>query len=368
MLSAMKTILKVTVAAVLILVGAFFWWHEHPHRTDSFPSPEAKARAAGSSTTNSSVPPDQWNAFQPPPPVRPQVPVANIDPKTVAAWRNYNEHERADPSYPFKAKMRFYGQVLDQDENPIADADVHFEWNTVDPQTGDVEMGTATTNSDAAGKFSLEGAIGNQLLVDASKTGYYKVAVRPYMFEFLKSWSDIFYAPDPENPVLFHLRRKGISEPLVTGTKVFRFAPNGTQYYVNLIDGRNGTNSSAEWDLSVRFVRGPLGGNGRFEWSLEMDASDGGLAARTGQFDFVAPESGYHPIQIVQNTNTSAWRDGWEGELFVKSRSGSIYSRIKAVIIDIEDNDAAMDITYFVNPSGSRNLEFDPAKVFPQSP
>jgi hypothetical protein len=269
---------------------------------------------------------------------------------------------QAVPSSQFKASILFYGKVLDQDGEPVLGAGVAFRWNRINAASNAIESGTASMRTDVAGLFSLEGETGNQLSVSVSKPGYYFVHDGPTSFEYADPSMGL-YLPDPRHPTIFRLRKRGDAEPLMAGEKLFGFKPDGTQYYINLITGKKTTVPEGDWDVSVRISRSGPSGDRKFDWSAVLEGSGGGLIETNGEFAFQAPELGYRPLVVEHTTSDPSWQGAWKAQLFLKSRGGKIYSRLEAEITPDYNENASMYLKYFVNPSGSRNLEFDPALV-----
>ena len=350
----MKIKQSVAGILVLILLIIFFLWYLHPSSPSSTPSPEANKQF-------SNRPPDEKAVRAPTSPL-PRGATNPAGPHLAELTQKFEEEMRADPSYQFKVPIRFYGKVLDQDEKPVSEVSVSFEWNTLD-QTNGLVAAKAGTKSDSQGLFSLEGQKGTPLCVILSKIGYYTPKENPGCFEYAQPYAVNYHIPDPNNPVVFRLRRRGTSEPLVKGEKLFGFKPDGTQYYVNLLTGKKSMDPTGEWDLSINVTRSAVNSDRKFDWFATIDASNGGLIETNDDFAFVAPESGYQPIHITQNASDAAWQSGIKARFFVKSRDGKIYSRIETEITPDYNENAAINMKYFVNPSGSRNLEFDPNNV-----
>jgi hypothetical protein len=279
--------------------------------------------------------------------------------------RKYNEEMKADPLYQFKRPINFYGKVLDQDEKPVPGADAVLKWNKLNDAGTAIESGEKGMKTDAEGLFSLEGATGDGVCLVVSKSDYYTLRNNPACFNYGMPLAPNFHIPDPQNPVVFHLRKRGIAEPLLTGEKLFGFKPDGTQYYVNLLTGKKSTDPSSDWDLSVQFTRGEPNADRKFDWSVTLDASGGGLVETNDEFAFFAPESGYHPVENIQKADDPKWTGASTDQFFVRSRDGKMYSRIETSIMPDYNENGAISIKYFVNPSGSRNLEFDPNNTLP---
>ena len=160
---------------------------------------------------------------------------------------------------------------------------------------------------------------------------------------------------------------------------------DGTPIRINLVTGQIGGQDA---DLVVTVSRTPLllrYGEQGFAWTATVEVVDGGLM-RAGQKDYynLAPESGYVPrfefTQGAQNVHAAQdekikwiWTRAVSDEFFISSRSGKNFARVSLRIMANADrkegdNVAAVRTTVWLNPNGSRNLEFDPAKAIKQQP
>ena len=169
-------------------------------------------------------------------------PSANATASISEAVKEYVEKSMADPQYDWKQPIDFYGRVVDENNVPVANASVHFEWNDIS------EKGTsdATATSDSNGYFSLVDRRGKRLYVDVGKEGYYSSGdARNATFEYANP-ADGLFTPNPNNPVVFHLRKKGVGADLITseyGVKPYfgvTIPLDGTPVQVDLLERKIG--------------------------------------------------------------------------------------------------------------------------------
>jgi len=110
----------------------------------------------------------------------------------------------------------------------------------------------------------------------------------------------------------------------------------------------------------------------RFAWHFVISVPSGGLLLRTNALDFNAPTEGYVSAFEDSETQTSPqWRGGLRAGFFVKFGTPPRYGRIEVEFVPqrVEFYKAsALHLKYRVNPSGSRNLEADPAKMLETIP
>jgi len=95
-----------------------------------------------------------------------------------------------------------------------------------------------------------------------------------------------------------------------------------------------------------------------YDWSFRVTVPGGGLLLSTNEFDFLAPERGYEPSGLVEMKSSLGddWQSRMKREYFVKLPDGN-YAH---VILDLMSHNGSLKVQAFINPSGSRNLEFDP--------
>ncbi|MDE3100300.1 MAG: carboxypeptidase regulatory-like domain-containing protein [Verrucomicrobiota bacterium] len=174
---------------------------------------------------------------------------ASHRPVIPEAVRLYMQHKAIDPQWDWKQPINFWGRVLDESNNPVTGASVHFMWNDLSA-TGTSE---ADTESDRNGFFSLTGKKGKRLYVTVAKNGYYTSSdSRGRAFEYANPFDGRF-TPDPNNPVIFHLRKEGVGAELVVGSEFLGSRIDGTLSYVDLTTGKNSL--APPGDLTVRFTR-----------------------------------------------------------------------------------------------------------------
>ena len=111
----------------------------------------------------------------------------------------------------WQAPIEFYGKVVDENSNAVAGAKVDFHWVEIPAEDGNR---TTNTESDTEGLFSLHGQLGPYLSVSVSKDGYY--ASHHWQRGFNYSLGPDIISPDPQNPVVFILRKKGQGAELIT--------------------------------------------------------------------------------------------------------------------------------------------------------
>jgi hypothetical protein len=265
----------------------------------------------------------------------------------------YADHVRQDPLYDWKQPINFYGKVVDESNQPIDGASVDYTWSTLS-KTGTL---TKHDQTDISGLFSIH-EIGSGIGITASKEGYYtSPSERLKNFEYANHGEGVF-TPDAANPVVFHLRKRGVGADLITSQYGVRtdfpisIPLDGTPVRVDLVQRR--VAESGQVQISERK---PEHGSWReaTSWSFRMDIPDGGFVEETEQFPFEAPESGYQQVIEFQfQKDSTNWIEGINKSYYIKFGSPPRYGRFQ-VQTDLSYGGAIL--SYAINPDGSRNLE-----------
>ena len=283
-------------------------------------------------------------------------PFAPADPR----WADRRQRQQQDPQYEWKTPIKFYGIVLDQNQQPISGVEASMEWTDMSPK-GSSE---ATRTTDANGKFSITGIQGKNLNVRSLKKEGYAEArkTNPHGFEYVGFWEPSYYEPDSNNPVVFHMWKKGASEPMIQRGPTLLGAQNdGTPTSFDLATGRKTTTGSG--NIALRITKGQKA-NKRFDWTATVEGLGGtGLIESTDEFMATAPADGYQPQwTFSQKTDDEKYQSEVQTKFYVKTGDGK-YARVEIRIIPEYNETAAVDLTVYMNPSGSRNLEFNPDKA-----
>jgi hypothetical protein len=264
----------------------------------------------------------------------------------------YQQKLEAD-SWEWKMPIDFYGRVLDESNQPVTGASIHFEWNDIS------EKGTsdAATTSDGNGFFSLTGRRGKRLYVDVGKAGYYSSGdARNTTFEYAYPPGEAF-KPNVNNPIIFHLRKKGIGTELVTskygvkGSFGVTIPLDGTAVQVDLLERKTGQGPMSITQIKPEYKNWKQAS----EWMFRMEIPDGGFVEHHDEFPFEAPESGYEPVaQFNFQAGQTNWAINLQKDYYIKFGSPPRYGRLH---LETSIMMGGARLTYAINPSGTRNLE-----------
>lgn len=354
----------IIIALLALLMVAWIVWMLGNPKPSSPPQPSAQVATATPAPATSPLitPAPTTSPTSIPASMRQQPggPYQPADPR----WAERRRLRKEDPKYEWKTPIEFYGKVLDQDGNPVAGATADVVWTNMTPN-GSSHM---QVTSDADGLFSITGISGKHMTVQATKDGYYRETSKGRSsYEYAGFWEPTYHEPDPNNPVIFHLRRKGVSEPMIQRGPMLLGARNdGTPANFDLTTGRKAADSSG--NIALRISKGSKI-NKRFDWTATVEGIDGaGLIESKDEFMATAPADGYLPHwTFSQKATDETYQSEVQAKFYVKTGDGK-YARVEMRIIPEYNETAAVDLTVYLNPApGSRNLEFDPTKVV-QSP
>lgn len=149
-------------------------------------------------------------------------------------WKILHEREKLDRAWMGKVEIEFHGKVVDENDQPVEAALVHFS-------KGDLsEAGTTQLErrTDFNGRVSLTGVLGRGMSARAEKPGYYSSRLDRHYFEYALFSDENFYQPDSINPVIFRLRKKGQAEALVCREAMYGLKIDGTKQYLDLRTGK----------------------------------------------------------------------------------------------------------------------------------
>lgn len=351
---------KIFIILILLVIATIAVWlwlrHENSIQqsvtrsaTVETNQPETLAKTVAQRSTPE-VTSTQTNAPNPPTQNEAAVVESSIKSMQTEIKRGYQE---------WRTPIEFYGKVVDENTNAVSNAIVHFVWTDLSP-TGNSEKNTI---SDQDGLFSLSNTTGKNLIVQVSKEGYYPYQRFGAAFNYAGENQN--FIPDAANPVIFRLKRKGVAEPLVHvqspmgGPKGFRIDKDGTAIEISLKTGN--AVPLGQGDLRVRSWtdnQGKVAGE-KYDWKCQISVPNGGILQSTSELDFEAPLDGYSAVDVIDmpaNLETG-WSSHESRNYFLKLANGN-YARISFEMV--AGGDHFFQLESFLNPSGSRSLEFDP--------
>ena len=259
----------------------------------------------------------------------------------------------------------FYGQVLDLEGNPIPNAEVKYSslnsGNFDDVWTKGGSYKNLFTDSE--GKFEIR-EIGGCLYVRCYHKDYYACHNRAESSQ--RNFGYGFQGGDdpawePQKPAVFRLRKKGVCEPLYyscssvigKGQEWIEIPREGIT--INLANGKiedSGTSIYISYKSSKSddFPK-------NYAWGHTLSIPGGGFVKKEGDFNFIAPESGYkEEVEIGYSQNEEGWSRLKTCHYFVVFPNGL------CGIFEIVASGKSGKIMFqtLINPNpDSRNLEYE---------
>jgi hypothetical protein len=272
---------------------------------------------------------------------------------------------------PFRVTLR----VVDDEGQPVSGAQVGVTYENLKVVEGPKHFVSPRELSDERGRVTLNGDMSlNRLAYGATKDGYYQTTGLEYYFSVesgarWEPWNPTIelLLKRIENPGPMYVKRVSASLP-ARGTPVGYdleagdwVAPHGKGRTADLVFvGRLDQRGTEDWDweLKVSFSN-PGDGLQRFE----PGSSNGGSALRSPH---EAPANGYLSSLTLARSRRPDIRDRTsfmpDGGYFLRVRTeldaqghvirawyGKIYGDF-------------FDMVYYLNPDGTRNVEFDPKR------
>jgi hypothetical protein len=260
----------------------------------------------------------------------------------------------------------FYGVVVDENNKPVAGATVKI---SVGGELGSTQGETEhDLQSGPDGLFSLEEIRGMDATVTVGKDGYYSLPDKHngpwfWMAQGFKPGT----MPSKDQPAIFPLKKKGPTEPLIvlkTNGSV-HVPTDGTSVDYNLEKRRVFKGQPGTFNVQLWVDAHDSKSNQPYHWKYRITVPGGGIQPATNEYEFSAPSSGYQ--EFFENEITPGapgWNDSREQKFFVRLADGR-YARIRFEVRALGD---FFIENGYLNPSGSQNLEFDPAKRIKAGP
>jgi hypothetical protein len=365
----MKTRLSFFTVLAVLLAGLFGWHFfggQPLHPVLQMDGPQLPAHGAAENAVLVQAPPPTQapgtNAAKHAlPPGFEVVSVADLiaSPAGQARIQRFQQQFDGENSKP----INVYGKIVDQYGQPVVGAVVNggtMLYVSVDRSSSE-NFPPVTT--DSQGQFSFVGFRGSRFGFTADKPGY------EFNYSRYVGWYDS-YKPDPNNPTVFTMWKLKGAEPMVHARAEGRvpYDSQASEFVATfyLATGKRG----GAGELLVTLTQNPLvvrRGVDHYDWSVKIEVLGGGLVEATDPYKNLAPETGYQPaFAFAQAKADPKWQDRFIKTFYVRTAQAQ-YGRL---LVDLTPGtnrpDAGLgiglSIETWLNPGGSRNLEFDEAK------
>ena len=285
------------------------------------------------------------------------------------AWRAKVFSHRAKVQME-NGDVKFYGKVVDQKNQPIAGAEVSaYSKQYVESIKEQVAAGGGKIDTihvqvftDSKGLFSIMGYRARALQFESIvKHGY---SAPPNLPEF--TYSPLYpntHISKKSFPVVFKIREKLNPEPLIHTKSQKRLVIDGRSYAFNLKTGELTENKDEEnFKIKVRADYDAVEGPMYYPWGVEISVPEGGIILSQDPQSYLAPKTGYEPkLSWAFQAKETNWNDRLKKAFYIKSKDGEFYAYVRLNLITFHTNNATLQMKVFLNPAGSRVLEYDPS-------
>jgi hypothetical protein len=258
--------------------------------------------------------------------------------------------------------INVYGKVIDQYGQPVVGAEVKGGTLLyVNPERSGGE--SFSTITDAQGQFSFTGLHGVRFGFGIEKLGY-EYDRRKYL-----DWWDS-YKPDPINPAVFVMWKLQGAEPMLHSNvnKRLPYDEQSASFRASFDLGTGKIRESG--DLHITLIQNPVvvkRALGNFAWKIIITVPGGNLLEATDLYKNLAPESGYQDAySFAQERDDPKWTARFAKTFYVHTAKGK-YAKVTVDLTPGTNRPevglgVGLSLETWLNPSGSRNLEFDAAK------
>lgn len=277
-----------------------------------------------------------------------------VTPEEKVMWEWWRAMNKVDPKFQWKMPIEFYGKVVDQFGEPVAEATVQFTWTAID------DSHHAEMLSGADGRFQFAGVRGSGLDVSVRKVGYLPTSQSSGGFEYAAFFKDAFHVPDRQNPVVFRLQKLLGSEPVYVFLFEATAKPNGVPLLLDVHDGKLGNIG----ELSLMVELGPDRTDFGPAYTIRVTGLNGAqLLATTEEFPFSAPEDGYQgSFVLVQPATRESYQPTKNLRFYVRLAGGRYAFVGMEVALLSQGTEVRFSGGVRYNEKWSRNLEFDHRK------
>ncbi|RRJ96216.1 carboxypeptidase regulatory-like domain-containing protein [Opitutaceae bacterium TAV4] len=293
-------------------------------------------------------------------------PARSAQPKSMisSTGKPYTKEQLHEIMTSANQPISFFGKVIDQDGNPIPDVKVTFQIRYM-KEVGSIGIGdtfdypSVTTGSD--GCFAITGAKGSVLAVKSLEKSGYEPSEHATRGTYWYWRDQDPYRPDADAPQIFRMWKQAGAEYLIRKSFVFHLKYDGTPTSFDLMTGKQ----KPDGDIRISVKRNPRElqyGHKNYEWNLKIEILTGGMIETDADQMYLAPTSGYQrEIIFHMPANSTEWSNVKESKVYLNFDNYKYYGRghfrFRSMYDDSYPN---FVMNFFINPSGSRNLEYDP--------
>ena len=262
--------------------------------------------------------------------------------------------------------ISFYGHILDQYDQAIAGVQIegHYKFFSLALPGAPSEQEKVAFTSDANGKFQFKGVDGLTLYLQLQPDEGYEFKDQGVLGI---SFQEVGSPPisTPEKPYIFHAFKKGETEPLIVGGMSFYDCIPDGRWYTADLKGKRKIDGAGNGEFKISMTRPPgVMGHTNLDWSVQIEGIYVDLIDEANDpFMYQAPESGYQSLwSYAQRAGEPKYKREASPKFYLRARDGSMYGRVEMRIMADSRTGYSVQMQYWLNPFGSRNVEYDKNK------
>jgi len=280
--------------------------------------------------------------------------------------------------------IHFHGKVIDQHGNPVDGAKVSFSVLAENENLilMSLQLGRENTPltvsekmevySDSNGLFQIGDIRGTSVSIDAIEKAGYLFKTKQY-FTYSKRQPDSLQQAPAQRPAIFELWKQGEAQALVRVQFSLRFQKNkhNEPKTVHLVAYPKNPAFNEKGDFNVMVYNQGVGRKPvsnlpireTYDWWVIIESVSGGIQATRDTWLYDAPEENYRKsLRIEAKSGDPDWSSSVD-KVKVYFKTHEVYGSAQIRIGTYPDGSVIVLFdNALINPTGSRNLEYDPAK------
>lgn len=286
---------------------------------------------------------------------------------TSVSWGGDDHAEVKKMFLSANGPIEFYGRVVDQNSDPVAEAQVIISISAYSaPITTygiKVDVKDVILKTDKRGNFELHNERGTSLhLLKIEKKGFVFLYDDKQVDYYYSPAAEKKHHPDKANPVIFKMRKKEPPTFVIPGGFGLSFVQGEVEKEIDLVTrratelGKLGTSKFLKNEhVDIRIKAKMSEDKANYNITFNTPDDNSGIVERA-ELLYVVPEEGYKPSKTVTVPVTSQVKK----YIYIKSRKGSVYARLDIEIKANKEN-ISLSIKSWTNSNGERNVDFDDA-------
>jgi hypothetical protein len=256
-------------------------------------------------------------------------------------------------------EIKIYGRVVDQYSGGTPDVAVNiliYQRHEKPFQPDAVKSFQLKTDSN--GEFDFTEGYGVLAEIHIAKPGYAVSPDTPPTINFLTDARTRSVGSTSQKRMVIEVWKRGSFEQVTAYDHEYALVPDGRTYTIDLL-AKTISEGKTDGDLRVQMSRPPvLQHNKPYKWTCSITAINGGIVVARDPFLFLAPPEGYEEtFDLIEAPNDPGWSISPTERLYLRLRK-NLYGALQIQILpQFGDNEALLDMSYWVSPTGSRNLE-----------